>query len=84
MCQTGYTQHSLYQLESLPNLEGQQGSGFGHQVYKLSVSSLILSPDSLHYIPELDIKAIMIWYLSCLSSSESTIFFLSLSQLLKK
>lgn len=60
MCQTGYTQHSLYQLENLPNLEGQQGSGFGHQGYKLSVSSLILSPGSLHYIPELDIKAIMI------------------------
>lgn len=28
--------HRVCQLEILPNLEGQQGSGFGHQEYKLS------------------------------------------------
>jgi len=48
VCQTVHTQHSVCQLEMLPNLEGQQGSGFGHQGYKLSVSSLILSLGSPH------------------------------------
>lgn len=49
VCQSGHAQQSVCQMEML--LEPQQGSGFGHQQYKLSASSLIPSLGSLPQIP---------------------------------
>lgn len=67
VCQSGHTQQSVCQLEIL--LEPQQGSGFGHQQYKLSASALILSLTSLPQIPPVSHQGHCDLILSYLSSS---------------
>lgn len=73
VCQSGHRQQSVCQLEIL--LEAQQGSGFGHQQYKLSVSPLILSLASLPQIPPVSHQGHCDLILSYLSSSAKPFFF---------